>query len=246
MIEIRYKADEANVVIVGSESTIGNSLKKELLSSGASVYGIDINDEDSVEQSERFYYYKSDPLEFDSLAALQKQLSDKNINALVCLSGTIKHFGTVLDLDESQWQEVYNISFKSCYNACKAFAPLLKQAEKASIVNMSSGLAFGGQANYGPYTNAKASINSLSKTLATELAPNIRVNSIAPGAVDTTFIYDQDGNMRFDKDRYLQIVPLRSLATPKEISDLIMFLLSSASSHITGQCIHINGGAMMI
>lgn len=246
MIKIKYEAPEANVMIVGSESTIGNALKSMLLSAGAIVYGTDIKDESEIKKTAGFHYYRSNPLQLSQLIEIQDQLKDKQINALVCLSGTITHFGSVLDLDESQWQEVYDISFKSCFNACKAFAPLLQKADKASIVNMSSGLAFGGQANYGPYTNAKASINSLSKTLATELAPNIRVNSVAPGAVDTAFVYDKDGNMRFDKERYLGIVPLRSLATADEISDLIMFLLSTASSHITGQCIHINGGAMMI
>lgn len=246
MIEIKYNAVETNIIIVGSESTIGKALRKILISAGATVHGIDINHDSGVEQSDGYQYHHSNPLDIDQLIKIKTQLDDNSINALVCLSGTISHFGSVLDLDTSQWQEVYDISFRSCYNACKAFAPLLKKSTKASIVNMSSGLAFGGQANYGPYASAKAAINSLSKTLATELAPNVRVNTVAPGAVDTAFIYDQDGNMRFDKERYLQIVPLKSLATPEEISNLIMFLISDASSHITGQCIHINGGAMMV
>jgi len=244
MINIKYEATSTSIIIVGSESSIGKALSSLLINAGATVYGIDIGDTD--QKSPSYHYYKSNPLEINKLLEIQTQLKDKSISGIVCLSGTIKHFGSVLDLDETQWQEVYDISFKSCYNACKAFAPLLQQSDQASIVNMSSGLAFGGQANYGPYTTAKASINSLSKTLATELAPNIRVNTVAPGAVDTGFIYDDEGNMRFEKDRYLQIVPLKSLATAEEISDLIMFLLSQASSHITGQCVHINGGAMMV
>ncbi len=246
MININYKAQDTNIVIVGSESTIGKALQKMLISAGVNVYGIDIVPESEIESSDTYHYFKADPLNLQALAEIRSKIPTKQLDGLVCLSGTIKYFGSILELDESQWQEVYDISFKSCYNACKAFAPLLQRSAKASIVNMSSGLAFGGQANYGPYTSAKASINSLSKTLATELAPTIRVNTVAPGAVDTAFIYDQDGNMRFDKERYLQIVPLKSLATSEEISDLIMFLLSTASSHITGQCVHINGGAMMV
>lgn len=246
MININYKAEGSHIVIVGSESTIGKALRIMLIAADAIVYGVDINDESKVEQTESYHYFKADPLQFESLIDIKAKLPCDQIHGLVCLSGTIKHFGSVLDLNEAQWQEVFDISFKSCYNACKAFAPLLTKAAKASIVNMSSGLAFGGQANYGPYTNAKAAINSFSKTLATELAPTIRVNTVAPGAVDTAFIYDEDGEMRFNKERYLQIVPLKSLATAEEIAHLILFLLSSASSHITGQCIHINGGAMMV
>ena len=208
MININYKAPDTNIIIVGSESTIGKALQKMLISAGANVHGIDIVSESEIERTETYKYFKADPMNIRELEEIKSKIPIDQIDGLVCLSGTIKYFGSILELDESQWQEVYDISFKSCYNACKVFASLLQKSAKASIVNMSSGLAFGGQANYGPYTNAKASINSLSKTLATELAPSIRVNTVAPGAVDTAFIYDTEGNMRFDKERYLQIVPL--------------------------------------
>lgn len=134
---------------------------------------------------------------------------------------------------------------KSCYNATRAFVPLLQKSESSNIVNMSSGLAFGGQANYGPHTNAKSSIISLSRTLATELAPTIRVNTVAPGAVDTAFIYNKKGKTRFDRNCYNAITPLASMAQPEEIAEVIVFLLSEGARHITGQCIHVNGGAMM-
>lgn len=242
MIKINYQASNASIIIVGSESTIGKALTQMLITSGAAVYGIDITEESSIKHSATSQYFKADPTKLVELAEIKSKLDNTNITGLVCLSGTIKHFGTVLDLEASQWQEVYDISFKSCYNACKLFAPIIKNG---AIVNMSSGLAYGGQKNYGPYTNAKAAVISLSRTLATELAPDIRVNSVAPGAVDTPFIYNEDGSTRFDKALYKSITPLNTLASPDEIADLIMFLLSGASSHITGQCIHINGGAMM-
>lgn len=245
MIQAHYSGQGSSIIIVGGESSIGKQLTTMLLSAECNVYSIDIQEHSDRALSERFHYMQSDPKDLSQIGAVIEHFKLDKITGLVCLSGSINHFGKVVDLQEEQWKEVFDISFKSCFNACKAFAPLLAKSEQSAIVNMSSGLAFGGQTNYGPYTNAKAAINALTRTLATELAPQTRVNSIAPGAVDTPFIYS-DGELRFDLDNYLNIVPLKCLAKPKEIADLILFLLSNSASHITGQCIHINGGAMMI
>lgn len=245
MIQAKYSSEGSTIVIVGGESSIGKALTASLLTAGCTVYAIDIQETSSREITDLYQYFQADAKDISQLKQLVEQLSEENLTGLVCLSGSITHFGSVVNMDEEHWQEVFDISFKSCYNACKVFAPLLSRSDQAAIVNMSSGLAFGGQANYGPYTNAKAAINALSKTLATELAPTVRVNTIAPGAVDTPFIYSGD-NLRFDLESYLKIVPLKCLAQPKEIADLILFLLSNSANHITGQCIHINGGAMMM
>lgn len=245
-MKLTYLAKNETYIVVGANSGIGKALIEILLLAEAQVIGIDISESSNTHHN--FSFFKANPLDAHSLEYVKKSLSTQDINykGLICLSGTISHFGSVMDLSPEQWREVYDISFTSCYNACKVFVPLLQSASKSSIVHMSSGLAFGGQANYGPYTNAKASVISLSKTLATELAPNIRVNTIAPGAVDTAFIKKDDGTTRFNIEDYKNIVPLGQMAKPTEIADLIMYLLSDGSSHITGQCIHINGGAMMI
>jgi len=243
-MEIQFKSDSEVYIVVGGMSTIGQRLDLLLTGAGATVYNIDIPQKQDIHIRNQDNFFECNPLELEELERIAQTLN-QSVSGLICLSGIITHFGSVLDLTPDQWNEVYNISFKSCYNACKAFLPLLMKSKSASVVNMSSGLAFGGQANYGPYTNAKSSVISLSKTLATELAPNIRVNTVAPGAVDTAFIYDENGETRFDKNSYNAITPLGTMAKPEEIAHVIAYLLSNGASHITGQCIHVNGGAMM-
>ena len=115
-----------------------------------------------------------------------------------------------------------------------------------SFHQMSSGLAFGGMKKYGPYATAKSSINTLMKTLANEWAPMVRVNSVAPGGIDTKFLINEQGTHRIKKEQYIQVVPQKRLGRPDEVASTILFLLSDASSHITGQCIHINGGALIL
>jgi 3-oxoacyl-[acyl-carrier protein] reductase len=248
MIIPEYKAHESNVVIIGGNSGIGKALATSLLNIGSSVICIDIQESCIVHKNDRLEYFQSDPLSLPDLEKVVESISKKRryITGLVCLSGAIVNFKKMEELTYEEWLKEYDISFKSCFNACKAFMTLLKNSEKASVVNMSSGLAFGGQLNYGAYTTAKASIISFSKTLAVELAPTVRVNTLAPGAVDTPFIYRKDGSTRFDKDQYKSVVPLGVLGSAEEMAHAIVFLLSEGAKHITGQCIHVNGGAMMI
>lgn len=248
MLSVNYTAKNNTIAIVGSNSGIGTALGQQLLKSEAVVFGMDIQADSNIAPTNNFKYAQIDPLKPVQIEAMAEIIGSNNmhIDGLVNLSGTLAHFKTIEELSAQEWQKTYDISFKSCLNSCKAFMPLLKQAPKAAVVNMSSGLAFGGQKNYGPYTTAKAAVASLSRTLATELAPNIRVNTMAPGAVDTPFIYKEDGTTRFDTAVYKNIAPLGRLAAPEEVAAVILFLLSDGSSHITGQCIHVNGGAFMV
>lgn len=246
MIKSNYQAAKSNVIVVGANSGIGQALIKQLIDAKANVFGIDIQKESKTSISEYYHYFVANPLEETELLGIVRSIEKQtsHIDGLVNLSGTINQFKLIVELTFEEWNETYDVSFKSCFNSCKAFIPLLESASNAAIVNMSSGLAFIGQKNYGPYSAAKAAVVSFSKTLAAELAP-IRVNSVAPGAVDTNFIYKEDGSTRFDKEAYARMVPLGAMAKPEEISAVILFLLSDGTSHMTGQCLHVNGGAGM-
>ncbi|KAA1244948.1 SDR family NAD(P)-dependent oxidoreductase [Aquimarina sp. RZ0] len=248
MIHSKFEAEYHKIVIVGINSGIGQALLSQFLESKAMIFGLDIQKISKASTHANFQYFQVNPLDIDDMLTVVSKIETKvsQIDSLINLSGTIKSFKTIASSTVEDWNETYDISFKSCFNACKLFSPLLKKSNGSAIVNMSSGLAFIGQKNYGPYSASKASVLSLSKTLATELAPSIRVNTVAPGAVNTDFIYQKDGSSRFDIEQYQRMIPLGSIAKPEEISSVILFLLSTGASHITGQCIHINGGAMML
>ncbi len=244
MIRPNYNTSDTTVMIVGGNSGIGVALSKLLLSIDASVISIDIQSDATVTH-EQLIYYKADPKAKAELEKIKEQLvqSQVRLYGLVNLSGAIKYFGPIETASDQDWALTYDISFQSCLNSCQVFTTLLDKNAKSSIVNMSSGLAFIGQKNYGPYSAAKAAIVSLTKTLAAELAPDIRVNSVAPGAVDTAFLKKEDGTTRVDLEKYKHLVPLGEIGKPEEIANVILYLLSEGASHITGECIHVNGGA---
>lgn len=151
------------------------------------------------------------------------------------------HVGLIQDMTYENWQEIINTNLNSVFLTSKrAIGPMIRQ-KSGVIINMSSIWGKEGAALEAAYSASKGAINSFTKALSKELAPsNIRVNAIAPGVVLT----DMMKNDYSEKDLTLikEDIGLGRFADPKEIADLIAFLISDEASYITGSIIDINGG----
>lgn len=114
--------------------------------------------------------------------------------------------------------------------------------ENGCIINISSRAAQGGSIKNGPYAASKAAVNSLTETFALELAPNIRVNAVAPGPIPTE---NFNASTNFPEGQPLEKVlrvPLARMGTPADIGHAVVFMASDASSWVTGQCLYVTGG----
>ena len=141
-------------------------------------------------------------------------------------------------LDESEWDATMNVNVKGIWQCCKAVFPSMKERGAGSIVNISSLAATYGMPNGLHYTASKAAVIGATRGLARELGRfNIRVNAISPGFIgtDMTSILPQETRDGLN-------IPLGRLGSPDEIAAVALFLLSDASSYITGQVLHVNGG----
>lgn len=245
MIEVNYSTDTSgHYVVVGGNGGIGKALVTMLLDCGATVHVVDPSD--SKETHANLHNYPIDATDQEAISDLAMSMKSTvgSIDGLINLAGMIDTFTEVKNFKREDWERIFNVSYYSCLNTCQAFQSML--SNRGAIVNMSSGLAYGGQKNYGPYSSAKAAINSLTRTLANELAPKIRVNGVAPGAVRTPFIDPNgDGTTRFDLAMYQRMVPQGRVGEADEIAHTIMFLLSNAASHVTGCILDVNGGGLM-
>ena len=131
------------------------------------------------------------------------------------------------------------------------YHPLLQAGRAPSLVQASSGLGQYIRPGFGGYATAKAGLIAVTKTLALEWAPGIRVNAVGPGAVDTAFLRGGTGRsdeaqpLHFALDSYTNAIPMKRLAVPDDVAGPIMFLLGSDSAYMTGQVLWINGGAYM-
>ena len=140
---------------------------------------------------------------------------------------------------EDRWDAQLDLNLKAVWSgAVKAAAAM----QRGSIVNISSRAATGPQLKNGPYGASKAAVNSLTQTLAAELAPNIRVNAVAPGPVPTEN-FNQSTNFPEGKPvEQLIGVPLGRLGAPEDIGHAVVFMASPAADWITGQCLYVTGG----
>ena len=150
----------------------------------------------------------------------------------------------VEQMSESLWDDVLDVNLKGTWTVCRAAVRAMRKQGRASIVVVSSTAGQRGEAGYCNYAAAKGGQISLTKSLAAELSPAIRVNCVAPGWVDTELndpvFADEDY-----KHSVTQAIPLRRLATADDVARAIVFLSSDWSEHITGEVMNVNGGAVL-
>ncbi|MFT5502859.1 MAG: 3-oxoacyl-[acyl-carrier protein] reductase [Gammaproteobacteria bacterium] len=140
--------------------------------------------------------------------------------------------------DEVFWNTLLNVNLLGPYRCTKAAAQALKRS-KGAIVNTASVSAFGGGGSSSPYCATKAALVSLTREWSRALAPDVRVNAIAPGLVDSDWMcrFEETG---FDVSAE---IPLGRQGSPDEYAEVIIFLAASAS-YLTGQTLIVDGGMM--
>lgn len=151
------------------------------------------------------------------------------------------YLGLIQDMDFEKWQEIINTNLNSVFLATKrALEPMISQ-KSGVIINISSIWGKEGAALEAAYSASKGAVNAFTKALSKELAPsNIRVNAIAPGVVLTDMMKNNYSERELDLIR--EDIGLGRFADPKEIANLVSFLISNEASYITGSIIDINGG----
>ncbi|MDC5148873.1 SDR family oxidoreductase, partial [Acinetobacter baumannii] len=133
--------------------------------------------------------------------------------------------------------KVTAVNLDGVFYTIRAAIPHLRQG--ASIVNVASMAGHKGSLNHAHYAASKGAVLNLTRTLALELAPNIRVNNVSPGLIDTPMIRQL---MQEKGDTLLQQTPLQRLGSSDEVADAVLYLASDFSSFITGETLHVNGG----
>lgn len=146
--------------------------------------------------------------------------------------------------DAAEWDRVMAINLKSVFNYTDAVVPTMRQAGRGNIIHLTSTAGQRGEAGHSHYAASKGGIIAYTKSLAVELAPQIRVNAVAPGWVDT---HMNDGPFA-DPDfraRAQAAIPLKRIPPPEDLAGPILFLASDLARHITGEILNVNGGAVL-
>jgi NAD(P)-dependent dehydrogenase (short-subunit alcohol dehydrogenase family) len=172
------------------------------------------------------------------------------VDILVNNAGT-NFFAPAIDMDEKGWDSVMNLDLKGLFFLSQACARVMREHGGGKIINISSTSGYRVQVPTGHYSIAKAGVIMATKVMALEWAPfNIRVNCIAPGAIDTrlydaTFALMPEEESRARKKESADRIPLKRVGAPREIADAIIFLASDAASYVTGQSFAVDGGSLL-
>jgi 3-oxoacyl-[acyl-carrier protein] reductase len=161
------------------------------------------------------------------------------LDILVCNAG-INRDAVIWKMTEEQWDAVININLKGYFNYIRAAAPIFKEQGQGKIVNITSINGLRGKFGQTNYSASKGGIIALTKALAKELGKfNVNVNAVAPGLILTDMmekIPDQFKQLAIDE------TVLKRLGTPEEVAEVVAFLCSDLSKHVTGEIIKVDGG----
>ncbi|TBU96120.1 SDR family NAD(P)-dependent oxidoreductase [Phytopseudomonas dryadis] len=148
-----------------------------------------------------------------------------------------------VDTDEADWAHVLGVDLHGVYRCCRHALRHMQVRQCGCIVNIASELGHLGRADYAAYCTAKAGVIGLTKSLAREFAPHIRINGVAPGPVDTPMVSAE--HMSADMIAKESDIPAGRLGRPEEIAAAVLFLVSPGASFFHGQMLGANGGAWM-
>ena len=146
--------------------------------------------------------------------------------------------------DEAEWDRTIEVNLKSIFNYTDVVVPFMKQAGRGNIIHISSTAGQRGEAFHSHYAATKGGIIAYTKSLAVELAPEIRVNSVAPGWVDTDMSDEVLGDS-VQRQAVIDGIPLKRVPTAEDLAGPVLFLASDLARHITGEILNVNGGAVL-
>ena len=243
------------VIITGAAQGIGQACARRLAQDGAAVALWDVADaagqalaqELRAAGSHTLYCHCNVALAADVQAALRTTVA-----ALGAISGLVNNAGIFkaaefLDITEADWDAVLDVNLKGSFLVGQAVAREMVKNGGGAIVNMSSVNGTLAIPSIASYNASKGAINQLTRVMALSLADQgVRVNAVAPGTIATELAAAAVLTSVAAKARILSRTPLKRLGEPREIADVVAFLLSDAASYMTGEIVVVDGGRMAL
>lgn len=240
-----------HIAVVGGAGGIGRALVRRLLAGGDRVAVLDLPA--SLRRHPVHDTVHSIAVDLTDATSVARALGELEqwhpaLDGCVNLVGFGHPTGPAQEIPDTLFTEVLDGNLTGVFRWAKAVIPLLRAGSSPSLVHLASGLGGFIRPHHAAYAAAKAGLVALTKTLALELAPGIRVNAVAPAAVDTAFLRggtgrsEESNSSLIDLATYVHSIPLRRVAVPEDVVGPIHFLLGPDAGYVTGQVLWVNGG----
>jgi NAD(P)-dependent dehydrogenase (short-subunit alcohol dehydrogenase family) len=253
-MDLGFKGKVALVTGAGSQIGFGKAIALLFAAEGCEAVAVTDVDLEGAEKTaaavkklgRKSIALKADVTNQADVQAMVKKVAAEygKIDILANVAGGVIGMGPLEKQDEATWEKNIRLNLYGTMLVTQAVLPLMKERKYGAIVNIGSGSThmFGHGVNM--YAISKAGIDLFTKQLAwTESKSGVRVNCVAPGPSPTNFIKapNKDAVMEFQ----LKTVPMGKVTTPEDIAHATAFFASDISGDITGQVLHVSGGAVM-
>ena len=238
-------------LITGGGTGVGRSTALELAARGVNVainYSRSANEAEATAHDVEAAGVQAITVQADvSSEASVRAIVDQTADAFGRLDYLVNSAGHTVfvdqqDLDgltEDAWDRIFAVNLKGAYFATRACAPHMRLAGAGAVVNISSVGGITGSASSIAYAASKGALNTLTKSLARALAPDIRVNAVAPGLILTRWVDGRDDFVKTAVDR----TPLKRGATADDVAHTVLYLIGS--TYTTGEIVVIDGGLLL-
>lgn len=245
-LESLFDLNDQTAIVTGAGSGLGRAIALGLDAYGADVVAADL-DEDSAStvadhlsgDSHAAFVDVTDP---DSLHALRETTLEVHGGYdILCNIPGVNVRKPVLELTPEEWQRVVELNLNGVFYANRVLGAHLVERGQGSVINMASIRGLDGGPNQSAYSASKGGVVQLTKVLAAEWAPDVRVNALAPGYMKTSLVRDamEDDEWHEEmRDGHM----MRRFGEPEEVVGGAVFLASAASSFVTGTTLPIDGG----
>ena len=236
-------------LITGASSGIGEVIARFYLNEGAYVYGCGLETEAHI-QHERFVYHQANICDEAQAAQVAAGCRERfgGMDILVNCAG-VTGMGTIDDTSVAEFRRQFEINVFGLYTLTKACIDTIRQSQHAVIVNIVSELGVKCIPNRVAYCPSKAAVEMLTRCLAVDCGPQVRVNGILPGLTETPMTRmryenapDPEAERQKTRNRYV----LKRMCTPEDVANGAVFLASDKASFITGDMLAVCGGGQFI
>ena len=237
----RYKMP--SVVVTGAAGGIGESICEVFHEAGYHVIGIDCQPVKDVPYEMLCFDISNLDIRDSSVESFYRRVEELvggELSALIN-NAAIQILKPIEKITAVDWRETLDVNLLAPFWLTQRFLPLLR-ATRGSVVNISSIHAMLTKQDFAVYATSKGALVSLTRALAVELAPDVRVNSILPAATDTPMLRSGFKENPSGFDELAKYHPVGRIADPKEVAELALFLAGKNAGFITGSALNVDGG----